>query len=135
MLARNLSPPNAMYRLAAVLSHQGKTSSHGHYFCTILSDNGSAIRFNDKLQHPMLVEKLLKSNKCSEGSKMLIYINKSTLKTDTKRTVESSKPWDANVSTVDIAHLEGLWGGFDVFIKEGLTLTKLRSLMGNQPIQ
>ena len=59
VLAGKVANQSVAYRLAAVLSHYGRGSRQGHYICTVLADNGSAITFDDQAQQPTSVDDFL----------------------------------------------------------------------------
>ncbi len=130
-LSGKVANQSVAYRLAAVLSHYGRGSKQGHYFCTVLSDNGSAITFDDQAQQPTSVDDFLKSNKCKTSSKLLVYIRADALQSSKPAVTE---PWHCNITNFDIKEIENIWFGCSAkFDANDLTLENFRSLVGNQP--
>eukprot|EP00112_Aurelia_sp_Birch-Aquarium-sp1_P018401 Seg4386.4 transcript_id=Seg4386.4/GoldUCD/mRNA.D3Y31 product="Ubiquitin carboxyl-terminal hydrolase 17-like protein A" protein_id=Seg4386.4/GoldUCD/D3Y31 len=130
ILAGKSTVPRATYRLAAVLLHQGRHSTSGHYNCVILSENGECIFFNDTNQYGMTVEKILKSKKCKQNSRLLVYINDMALQ---RQNELDNSPWHTHLNKVDAMQLEGIWFGRLSYVG-GTTdeLTTFRSLLGFQ---
>ena len=129
MLPGRRTKESAVYRLAAVVAHNGQSSEAGHYTSVLFNDHGEGIEFNDINQQPVLLENYIGSTQCKENCRMLVYINVMALTPDDGR---PCSPWRTEMQPCDIFTVERWWFGIAGDKTEtDIPLELFRSVMGN----
>ena len=128
LLPGKFSGDSGPYRLAAALSHHGKTINCGHYSCTIFDGYGQGIKFDDSKQIPVLTNRFLQRRECKENCRLLVYINDNALQQEVSK---STLPWEASLNLLSIDHLEDVFLGLMPVPNANLPLESLKSIIGN----